>query len=135
MLPLSFCNTGSTTFLISLQCPAAVIITVPGEITSSFLYFCFIERESFPVGTLIPRAILKSLMASTALYKRASSPGLLQGHIQLADNEILFTPFSRGAQIILVRDSVIAFLDPATGSISPEIGECPILVATPCLPL
>ena len=35
----------------------------------------------------------------------------------------------------LVRDSVIAFLDPATGSISPEIGECPILVATPCLPL
>src|SRR5690554_7463877 len=99
------------------------MITVPGDITSSSGYFCFIDKESFPVGTLIPKAIEKSETASTALYKRASSPGFLHGHIQLADNDTLFKPSSKGAQMMLVKDSVIAFLLPAAGSISAAIGR------------
>ena len=111
------------------------MITVPGDITSSSLYFCFMERESFPVGTLIPKEIAKSDIPSTALYKRASSPSLLQGHIQFAESEILFIPSSKGAQIILDNASAIEFLDPATGSIKAEIGACPMEVATPSFPL
>src|SRR5690554_7261138 len=80
------------------------MITVPGDITSSSGYFCFIDKESFPVGTLIPKAIEKSETASTALYKRASSPGFLHGHIQLADNDTLFKPYSKGAQMMLVKE-------------------------------
>ena len=45
---------GSTTLVISVQFPAADIITVPGEITSSLGYFCFIDNESFPVGIFNP---------------------------------------------------------------------------------
>ena len=69
------------------------------------------------------------------MYKRASSPSFLQGHIQLADKEIESKLSFKGAQIILVKDSVIAFLLPAAGSINPEIGEWPIAVATPSFPL
>ena len=110
------------------------MITVPGEMTSSSLYFCFIERESFPVGTLIPNEIANSEIPSTALYNRASSPSLLQGHIQFAESETLFNPSSKGAQIILVKASAIEFRDPATGSINAEIGLCPMEVATPSFP-
>src|SRR5690606_22023978 len=126
---------GSTTFLISLQCPPAEIITVPGAIISSVGYFCFIDRESLPVGMLIPRAIANSEQPSTAWYKRASSPSFLQAHIQFADKETDFRPSSSGAQTMLVSASAIEFLLPATGSISAEIGECPIAVAIPCFPL
>ena len=135
MSPPLFLRTGSITFLILLQFAAAEIITVPGEITSSFWYFCFIDNESFPVGTLIPKSIAYSEIALTASYKRASSPSFLQGHIQLADNETESNPSFNGAQIILVKASVILFLLPAIGLIKPEIGECPIEVAIPSLPL
>ena len=44
--------------------------TVPGEITfSPFGYFCVIDKESFPVGTLICSAQQKSLNAFTAVYR------------------------------------------------------------------
>ena len=42
-------------------------MTVPGAITSPSGYFCFIDKESFPVGILIPKAMAKSAHASTAL--------------------------------------------------------------------
>ena len=128
-------KTGSTILVISLQCPAADIITVPGEITSSFGYFCFIDNESLPVGILIPKAMANAEHASTASYKRASSPSFLQGHIQLADKETLLKPSAKGAQIILLKASPMAFLDPAAASINATIGACPILVAKPSLPL
>ena len=105
--------------------------TVPGEMTSPSLYFCFMDSESFPVGTLIPSSIAKSETACTALYKRASSPSFLHGHIQLADKETEANPSFKGAQIRLVKDSAILFLLPADGSISAEMGEWPILVAIP----
>jgi len=123
MSPLFFCKTGSTTLLISVVCAAAEIITVPGAITSLSAYFCFIERESLPVGTLIPKLIANSETASTALYKRASSPLLLQGHIQFAESETDFKPSFKGANTILLNDSAIAFLLPALGSISAVNGE------------
>ena len=111
------------------------MITVPGAMTSSFGYFCFIESESFPVGILIPNSIAKSEHPSTAAYKRASSPSFLQARIQLAESETPCNPFLIGAQIIFDNDSAIAFLLPATGSISAAIGACPIEVAIPSFPL
>src|SRR5690606_22553895 len=135
MLPAFFFKTGSTTLVMSLQLPAAEIITVPGEITSSFGYFCFIDKESFPVGTFIPKSIANSETASTASYNLASSPSFLQGHIQFAERETDCSPSFKGAQIILVKDSAIAFLLPAVGLINPEIGEWPTEVAIPSLPL
>ncbi len=135
MFPPSTCKTGSTTFVISLQLPAAEIITVPGDITSPSEYFCFIDKESFPVGTLIPKSIANSETALTALYKRASSPSFLQGHIQLAERDTLCKLSFRGAQMMLVSASVIAFRLPASGSINPAIGACPIEVAIPSFPL
>ena len=62
-----FNSPGSTILLILLQLAAAEIMTVPGEITSLSLYFCFMERESFPVGIFIPKSIAKDEHASTAL--------------------------------------------------------------------
>src|SRR5690606_31026219 len=100
MFPECFCKTGSTTLVISLQLAAAEIMTVPGEMTSSFGYFCFIERESFPVGTLMPKSMENSETAFTASYNRASSPSFLQGHIQFADKDTLFKPSFKGAQMI-----------------------------------
>ena len=120
---------------MSEQLAAAEITTVPGAMTSSFGYFCFMDKESLPVGTLIPKAILNSDTASTASYKRASSPSFLHGHIQFAESETLFNPSLRGAQTMFVRDSTILFRLPATASIKPETGECPIEVAMPSLPL
>ena len=93
------------------------------------------ESESFPVGTLIPKSIAKSETACTAVYKRASSPSFLHGHIQLADRETDASPSLSGAHTRLVKDSAILFLLPAAGSIKAEIGECPILVAIPSFPL
>src|SRR5690554_7245626 len=81
---------------MSLQFPAADIITVPGEMTSSSLYFCFMDKESFPVGTLIPKSMEKSETSFTAAYKRASSPSLFAGHIQFAERETLFKPSFNG---------------------------------------
>src|SRR6186713_1901034 len=98
MFPPPRFKTGSTTLVMLEQFPPAEIITVPGAITSSFGYFCFIESESFPVGMLIPNSIAKSEQASTAAYKRASSPAFLQAHIQLAEREIPFIPSLIGAQ-------------------------------------
>ena len=86
-LPAALENTGSTTLLISVQLPTEDIITVPGAITSSLGYFCFMDKESLPVGILIPNSTAKSETAFTALYKRASSPSFLQGHIQFADRD------------------------------------------------
>src|SRR5436190_20365477 len=106
-----------------VQFPAAEIITVPGAITSSFGYFCFIERESFPVGILIPNSIAKSEQALTAWYKRASSPSFLQAHIQFADKETPLIPSLIGAQIMLERASAIAVRLPAPASIKAAIGE------------
>ena len=75
--------------VISLHSPTADIITVPGDSTSPSGYFCFIERESFPVGIFIPKSIANLEHSSTASYRRASSPGFLQGHIQFADKDTL----------------------------------------------
>src|SRR5690606_8972132 len=103
--------------------------------TSPSLYFCFMERESFPVGILMPRSMAKSEAAFTASYKRASSPSFLQGHIQLADRETDFNPSFIGAQTIFVKASAILFLLPAEGSITPGMGEWPLEVAIPSFPL
>src|SRR6218665_401315 len=116
------------------QFPAAEMITVPGAITSSFGYFCFMESESFPVGILIPNSIANSEHAFTASYNRASSPSFLQAHIQLADNEMLFKPSFSGAKTMLDNASPIEFREPADGSIKAETGECPIVVAIPSFP-
>src|SRR5690554_7909691 len=77
----------------------------------------------------------KSDTSFTAAYKRASSPSLLAGHIQLAESETLFKPSFKGAQTMLVNDSVMAFLEPMAGSIKAVNGECPNEVATPSFPL
>ena len=121
--------------VISLQFAAAEIITVPGEITLPSGYFCFIDNESFPVGTLIPISIENSEIAFTASYNLASSPSFLQGHIQFAESETLLSPSLSGAQMMLVNASVIELRLPAIGLIKPEIGEWPIDVAIPSLPL
>src|SRR5690606_4176392 len=76
----------------------------------------------------------KSEQASTALYKRASSPSFLHAHIQLAERETLLRPSFKGAHIILVRASAIEFLLPASGSISALTGEWPMEVAIPSFP-
>ena len=59
-------NSGSTTLFILLHSAAAEIITVPGARTSLSEYFCFIDKESFPVGTLIPSSIANLDIDSTA---------------------------------------------------------------------
>ena len=105
------------------QFAAAEIITVPGAITSSLGYFCFIESESLPVGILIPSSIAKSEQAFTASYKRASSPSFLHAHIQLAESETLFKPSFKGAKTIFDKASPIEFLEPAEGLINAETGE------------
>ena len=79
----------------------------------------------------MPSSIAKFEQAFTALYNLESSPSFPHGHIQLADNDIDFIPFLRGAQIILVRDSPIELILPIDGSIRPDIGEWPIDVAIP----
>ena len=135
MFPPFRFKTGSTTLVIFEQFPAAEIITVPGAITSSFGYFCFIDKESFPVGMLIPNSIAKSEHPFTASYKRASSPSFLHAHIQFADKETEAKPSFNGAQTKFDKDSAMAFLLPATGSIKAEIGACPIEVAIPSFPL
>src|SRR5690606_1831964 len=100
------------------------MITVPGAMTSCpFGYFCFIDKESLPVGILMPNSIAKSEHAWTALYKRASSPSLLQAHIQLADKEIPDKPFLIGAKTMFDSDSAIAVRLAAAGSIIPATGE------------
>ncbi|MPM18338.1 hypothetical protein SDC9_64747 [bioreactor metagenome] len=109
-------------------------MTVPGENTFSSPYFWVIDSESFPVGMLIPNEQAKSLHASTALYKRASSPGFLQGHIQLALSETDSMPSFIGAHTILVSASEIANTEPASGSTKAANGACPIDVAIPAFP-
>ena len=121
--------------MIFEQFAPAEIITVPGAITSSFGYFCFIDSESLPVGILIPKSIAKSEHAFTASYKRASSPSFLHAHIQFADNETEYRPSFSGAQTIFDRASAIAVREAAAGSIKAAIGECPIDVAKPSFPL
>ena len=101
----------------------ADIITVPGAITSPSGYFCFIERESFPVGILIPNSIAKSEAACTASYKRASSPLLRHAHIQFAESDTLCKPSFKGAQIIFVRASAMALRLPAVGLMRAVKGE------------
>src|SRR6478752_1087772 len=109
-----FCKSGVTILRTLVTSPEAEIITVPGEYTTPpSLYFCVIDRESFPVGMLMPKAIEKSLTASTASYKRASSPGFLQGHIQFAEQEMPFSPLSIGAKTMFANDSAIAKREPA----------------------
>ena len=120
---------------MSVQFPPVEIITVPGAMTSSFGYFCFIDSESLPVGMLIPNSIAKSEHPFTASYNLASSPSFFQAHIQFADKETDAKPSFKGAQTKFESDSAIAFLLPATGSIKAEIGACPIEVAIPSFPL
>src|SRR5688572_21235560 len=131
MLPPLRFSTGSTTFLISEQLPAADMITVPGAITSPFGYFCFMERESLPVGMLMPNWIANSEQASTASYSLASSPSFLHAHIQLAESDTLFRPSLSGAQTMLLSDSAMAVRLPAAGSTSAATGEWPMVVAIP----
>src|SRR5690554_6451823 len=112
-----------------MQEPTVEITTVPGAITSSSGYLCFIERESLPVGIFIPKATAKSEQASTAWYNRASSPSLLQAHIQLAERLTPLIPSSIGAKTRLESASPMAFRDPAAGSTRAVSGECPMVVA------
>src|SRR5690554_1477419 len=136
MEPAFLFRTGSMTWSIAVQFPAAVMIKVPGEITSSPLgYLCFMERESFPVGILIPNSMAKSEQACTASYNRASSPSLLQGHIQFAESDTPDNPFLMGANTRLDKASAMAFLEPAAGSTKAVSGECPKEVAIPSLDL
>ncbi len=94
----------------------AEIITVPGDSTTSpFGYFCAIDKESFPVGMLMPSSNARLLTASTASYKRAFSPSFFAGHIQLALSETPFSPCVSGAQTKLVNDSAMASWLPAKG--------------------
>ena len=97
-------------------------MTVPGDKTSISLYFCFIDNESFPVGIFIPKSIAKFEHAFTASYRRLSSPGLLQGHIQFAESETDLIDLESGAQIIFVSALEIATLDPADGLIKATTG-------------
>ncbi len=119
----------------SLTWPAAVMITVPGANTLSSPYFWVIDKESFPVGMLMPRSIAKLLHASTASYRRASSPSFLHGHIQFALSEMLSKPSSSGAHTMLVRASAILITEPAAGSTIATSGAWPSEVAIPFLPL
>src|SRR5690606_20956104 len=112
MEPACLLNTGSTTFVMSVQLPPAEIMTVPGAMTSPSGYRCFMERESFPVGILIPSAMAKSEQPFTASYKRASSPSLLHAHIQLAERETPASPFLRGAKTRFDKASPMALRDP-----------------------
>ena len=116
---------------MSLQWPDAEIITVPGDLTFKPSYFWTIDNESFPVGIFIPKSIANSEQAWTALYSLESSPSFPHGHIQLAESDTDLIPFSRGAHIILVKDSPIELILPMLGSIRPETGECPIDEAIP----
>ena len=113
---LSCANTGETIFLISLTSAPAEIITVPGAITLSSPYFCVMDKESLPVGILMPKLQAKSEAACTAVYRRASSPSLRHGHIQLALKDTLSNLSVSGANTILVNDSAIAITEPAAGS-------------------
>ena len=131
---LSCTSTGDTIFLTSLTSAPAEMITVPGDKTFSSPYFCVIDNESLPVGILIPRLQAKSEAASTAAYKRASSPSLRHGHIQLALRDTPSSLSVRGANTMLVSDSAIAITDPAAGSTSATCGAWPIDVAIPALP-
>lgn len=66
---------GETTFFTSLTSPPALTMTVPGEMIFSPPGYCWLmDKESFPVGTLISKAQQKSDKACTPWYKRASSP-------------------------------------------------------------
>ena len=131
-----FTMTGETTFLMSETSPPAETMTVPGlMIFSPFGYFCVIERESFPVGTLICSAQQKSDNAFTAVYRRASSPSCeRQGHIQLAESDRLSMPSASGAHTMLVRASDTASTEPAAGLASAAWGACPSAVAIPFSP-
>ena len=82
----------------------------------------------------MPKAIAKSEAACTALYKRASSPSLRQGHIQFALNDTLANLSVSGANTIFVNASAIAITEPAAGSTIATCGACPIEVAIPALP-
>ncbi len=128
------CTTGDTVFRISDTCPAADIITVPGEYTFLSPYFWVIDRLSFPVGILIPSPHANSLQASTARYSAASSPGLLHGHIQFALKDMLFSPSARFAPAIFVSASATDNTEPLAGSIKAACGACPIEVAIPWRP-
>src|SRR6266542_5345624 len=97
--PSTLLITGVTDLRMCVTSADDEMITVPGEYTTSPSgYFWVIDRESLPVGILMPRAMEKSLAAFTALYKRASSPGFLQGHIQLALSETPLILLCNGAQ-------------------------------------
>ena len=84
---------------------------------------------------MIPNSIANSEQASTASYKRASSPSFLQAHIQFAESETLFKLSFNGAKTMLLKASPMAFLLPAFGSINAEIGAWPTVVAIPSFPL
>jgi len=86
-----------------------------------------------PVGTFIFNCKQKSLRDLTASYKRASSPGNPEGHIQLALREISSNPFLRGAHTILVNASATANLLAFAESIIATLGACPMLNAIPVL--
>jgi hypothetical protein len=119
---LLFLSTGDTVLRMSLTSPAAEIITVPGANTLSSPYFWVMDRESLPVGMLMPSAHANSLHASTARYSAASSPWFLQGHIQFALRDIDSRPFLRGAPTIFVRASAIAITEPFAESASAICG-------------
>ena len=70
----------------------------------------------------MPNLQAKSLHASTARYKAASSPSFLQGHIQLALKDMLFRLFANGAIDMFVNASAIAITEPLAESIRATCG-------------
>ena len=126
--------TGATTLRISPTSPAAEIITVPGAITFCSPYFWVMERESLPVGMLMPSARANLEQLSTARYRAASSPAFLQGHIQLADRETDFSPSLSCAPEMLVSASAMESTEPLAGSMRAACGAWPMEVAIPDLP-
>ena len=111
-------------------------MTVPGLMIFSPLgYFWVIDKESFPVGTLICNEQQKSERAFTAVYRRASSPSCARhGHIQLADKETLSNPSAIGAHTILVSASATDKTEPAAGLAKAAWGAWPREVAIPFSP-
>src|SRR5574344_2590868 len=104
---------------------------VPGDTIFSPLGYCWLrESESLPVGTFTFRAQQKSDSAFTPSYRRASSPFCeRQGHIQLAESDMLSRPSERGAHTMFVSDSATESTEPAAGWARPACGAWPKAVA------
>ncbi len=114
-----------------------IICTVPGDFIGCFLPFsavqAVIETESLPTGILRPRSLHRSVAALTVWWRRASSPGCLHGHCQVAE-KLTDEKSSIRAHTRLVKDSPRLILPPASVLTRPLMGCSPIAAAIPVVP-